>query len=388
LPRDTGIMWELFWRFLALGCISFGGPAAHLGYFRTVFVERLKWVDEAAYGRLIALSQFLPGPSSSQVGFAIGYQRAGVAGGVAVFLGFTLPSFLLLFLLATAGGTLTDTVYFGGFVKGLKLLAVVVVADAVLGMYSTFCKSRLTGALCVLTASALLVAPSMATQFAVLAAGALVGWRLLRAPETPAGGRLRFSWLPLTLFFLLLIGLPFLAGLSPKLDLLSRFYQTGSLVFGGGHVVLPLLQQTVGEALSIDRFLLGYAAAQAIPGPMFTLSAFLGAEMTPDQALAGALIAVLGIFLPGFLLIMAFHDTWESLARKSGAAGAVAGVNASVVGLLLAALYQPVFVNAVFSPLDLSLAIVGFFMLRVIRIPILALVTFFAAAGVLAAILG
>jgi len=381
-------MWELFWRFLALGCISFGGPAAHLGYFRTAFVDRLKWVDEAAYGRLIALSQFLPGPSSSQVGFAIGYQRAGVAGGVAVFLGFTLPSFVLLYLLAMAGGTLTDTVYFGGFVKGLKLLAVVVVADAVLGMYSTFCKGRLTGALCVLTASALLVAPSMATQFAVLAAGALVGWRLLRAPETPAGGRLRFSWMPLTLFFLLLIGLPFLAGMSPKLDLLSRFYQTGSLVFGGGHVVLPLLQQTVGEALSIDRFLLGYAAAQAIPGPMFTLSAFLGAEMTPDQALAGALIAVLGIFLPGFLLIMAFHDTWETLARKPGAAGAVAGVNAAVVGLLLAALYQPVFVNAVFSPLDLSLAVVGFFMLRVIRLPILLLVTFFAAAGILAAVLG
>ena len=381
-------MWELFWRFLALGCISFGGPAAHLGYFRTAFVDRLKWVDEAAYGRLIALSQFLPGPSSSQVGFAIGYQRAGVAGGVAVFLGFTLPSFVLLYLLAMAGGTLTDTVYFGGFVKGLKLLAVVVVADAVLGMYSTFCKGRLTGALCVLTASALLVAPSMATQFAVLAAGALVGWRLLRAPETPAGGRLRFSWLPLSLFFLLLIGLPFLAGLSPKLDLLSRFYQTGSLVFGGGHVVLPLLQQTVGEALSIDRFLLGYAAAQAIPGPMFALSAFLGAEMTPDQALAGALIAVLGIFLPGFLLIMAFHDTWETLARKPGAAGAVAGVNAAVVGLLLAALYQPVFVNAVFSPLDLSLAVVGFFMLRVIRLPILLLVTFFAAAGILAAVLG
>lgn len=381
-------MWELFWRFLALGCVSFGGPAAHMGYFRAVFVERLKWLDETAYGRLIALSQFLPGPSSSQVGFAIGYQRAGVAGGVAVFLGFTLPSFLLLFLLATAGGTLTDTVYFGGFVKGLKLLAVVVVADAVLGMYSTFCRSRLTGVLCVLTASALLIAPSMATQFAVLAVGALLGWRLLRTPETPPGGRLRFSWLPLTLFFSFLIALPFLANLSPNLDLFSRFYQTGSLVFGGGHVVLPLLQQTVGDALSIDRFLLGYAAAQAIPGPMFAMSAFLGAEMTPDHALVGALIAVLGIFLPGFLLILSFHDTWETLAKKPGAAGAVAGVNASVVGLLLAALYQPVFINAVFSSLDLALAVVGFFLLRVLRLPILALVAFFAAAGMLAAVLG
>lgn len=381
-------MWELFWRFLALGCISFGGPVAHLGYFRTAFVDRLQWLDEASYGRLVALSQFLPGPSSSQVGFAIGYQRAGVAGGVAVFLGFTLPSFMLLYLLAIAGSTVTDTVYFGGFVKGLKLLAVVVVADAVLGMYSTFCRRRLTGALCILTASALLVAPSMATQFTVLAAGALVGWRFLSAPEAPSGGRLRFSWLPLTLFFLLLIGLPLLASLSPDLDLLSRFFQAGSLVFGGGHVVLPLLQQTVGDALPIDRFLLGYAAAQTIPGPMFAMSAFLGAGMSPDHALAGALIAVLGIFLPGFLLILSFHDTWETLARKPGAAGAVAGVNASVVGLLLAALYQPVFVNAVFSPLDLALAIIGFFLLRVLRLPILALVAFFAAAGMLAAVMG
>ena len=381
-------MWELFWRFLALGCISFGGPVAHLGYFRTAFVDRLKWLDEASYVRLVALSQFLPGPSSSQVGFAIGYQRAGVAGGVAVFLGFTLPSFMLLYLLAIAGSSVTDTVWFGGFVKGLKLLAVVVVADAVLGMYATFCRRRLTGALCILTASALLVAPSMATQFAVLAAGALVGWRFLRAPEASPGGRLRFSWLPLTLFFLLLIGLPLLASLSPDLDLLSRFYQAGSLVFGGGHVVLPLLQQTVGDALPIDRFLLGYAAAQAIPGPMFAMSAFLGAGMNPDHALVGALIAVLGIFLPGFLLILSFHDTWETLARKPDAAGAVAGVNASVVGLLLAALYQPVFVNAVFSSLDLALAIIGFFLLRVLRLPILALVAFFAAAGVLAAVLG
>ncbi|MXX04026.1 MAG: chromate efflux transporter [Gemmatimonadetes bacterium] len=381
-------MWELFWRFLALGCISFGGPVAHLGYFRTAFVDRLKWLDEASYGRLVALSQFLPGPSSSQVGFAIGYQRAGVAGGVAVFLGFTLPSFVLLYLLAIAGSTVTDTVWFGGFVKGLKLLAVVVVADAVLGMYSTFCRRRLTGALCILTASALLIAPSMATQFAVLAAGALAGWRFLRAPEAPPGGRLCFSWLPLALFFLLLIGLPLLASLSPDLDLLSRFYQAGSLVFGGGHVVLPLLQQTVGDALPIDRFLLGYAAAQAIPGPMFAMSAFLGAGMNPDHALAGALIAVLGIFLPGFLLILSFHDTWETLARKPGAAGAVAGVNASVVGLLLAALYQPVFVNAVFSSLDLALAIIGFFLLRVLRLPILALVAFFAVAGMLQAVLG
>ncbi|MDD9947926.1 MAG: chromate efflux transporter [candidate division Zixibacteria bacterium] len=381
-------MWELFWRFLALGCISFGGPVAHLGYFRTAFVDRLKWLDEASYGRLVALSQFLPGPSSSQVGFAIGYQRAGVAGGVAVFLGFTLPSFVLLYLLAIAGSSVTDTVYFGGFVKGLKLLAVVVVADAVLGMYATFCRRRLAGALCILTASALLVTPSMATQFAVLAAGALAGWRFLRAPEASPAGRLRFSWLPLTLFFLLLIGLPLLASLSPDLDLFSRFYQAGSMVFGGGHVVLPLLQQTVGDALPIDRFLLGYAAAQAIPGPMFAMSAFLGAGMSPDHALAGALIAVLGIFLPGFLLILSFHDTWETLARKPGAAGAVAGVNASVVGLLLAALYQPVFVNGVFSPLDLALAIVGFFLLRALRLPILALVAFFAVAGMLAAVLG
>ena len=232
----------------------------------------------------------------------------------------------------------------------------------------------------------------MITQFAVLAAGALIGWRLLRTADGRREEKLRFAWPPLTIFFLLLIGLPVLGSLplpeslSLRVDLLSRFYQTGSLVIGGGHVVLPLLQQTVGDVISVDRFLLGYAAAQAIPGPMFTLSAFLGAEMAPDQALAGALLAVLGIFLPGFLLIMAFHGTWETLARRPGAAGAVAGVSASVVGLLLAALYQPVFVNAVTSALDLSLVLIGFFLMRVLRLPVLALVAFFAAAGVLAVV--
>jgi len=381
-------MWELFWRFLTLGCISFGGPTAHIGYFRTVFVQRLKWLDETGYGKLITLSQFLPGPSSSQIGFAIGYQRAGVAGGIAVFLGFTLPSFLLLYLLATFDETLTDTVYFNGLVKGLKLLAVVVVADAVLSMYSSLCKGRLTGLMCILTASALLIIPSITTQFLALATCALIGWSCLRITEEQHIGRLQFSWFPLTLFFLLLISLPLLQYVSPHVDLFSRFYQAGSLAFGGGHVVLPLLQQNVGEAVAIDRFLLGYSAAQAIPGPMFAMSAFLGAELNPNQTLVGAFVAIIGIFLPGFLLIMAFHDTWETLTRKPNVAGAVAGISASVVGLLVAAFYQPVFVNAVFSPMDFSVVIVGFFILRFCRCPLLVFVLCFSAFGIFREILG
>jgi len=381
-------MWELFWRFLFLGCVSFGGPAAHIGYFRSEFVQRLQWMSEETYGRLVAMSQFLPGPASSQVGFAIGCQRAGVACGMSVFLGFTLPSFLLLYLLAIAGDTFTGNLYFTGFVKGLKLLAVVVVADAVRSMYASFCASRATSALCVLTASALLIFPSTLTQFSALLIGALIGWHMLRIPERPRDHRLHFAWLPLSILILLLICLPILGAKYQSVDLFARFFQTGSLVFGGGHVVLPLLQQTVGEAIPVDRFLLGYAAAQAIPGPMFALSAFLGAELSPENTFNGALLATLGIFLPGFLLIMAIQGAWESLSRIPGAAGAVAGVNASVVGLLLAALYQPVFVNAVFSVIDLTLTIVGFYMLRVLQLRVLILVLYFAVAGVLKSVIG
>lgn len=376
-------VWEVFWRFLILGCFSFGGPAAHMGYFRQAFVEKLKWLDDDAYGKLIALSQFLPGPGSSQVGFAVGLQRAGLAGGIAAFVGFTLPSCLLIYFAATLSAN-SESVWINGLIHGLKLLAVVVVADATLGMAKNFCKNKTAYTIAVFTALALLLFPSLLVQLIVLALAGVVGMSLLK-PEQATINQNQTSGiriLPLALFALLLFGLPFIAHEHIWLGLFSDFYQSGSLVFGGGHVVLPLLQQTLGESVDTDRFLLGYAFAQAVPGPMFTMATFLGAEVMPNQSLLGALTATLAIFLPGFLLVLALHNAWQNLASKPKIAGAAAGINAAVVGLLLSALYNPVFVSAVFNSWDFAVIVLGFFALRVLQLPILVLVAGFALAGI------
>ena len=377
-------VWEVFWRFLALGFVSFGGPAAHIGYFQKTFVQQLKWIDEASYAKLISLSQFLPGPGSSQIGFAIGLRHAGFFGGVAAFIGFTFPSFLLLYLLATTNIQEGTNSLFYGIVYGLKLLAVVVVADATLSMFKTFCKEKLSISIAVLTSIALLVMPSLWMQMTLLLLAAFVGAFFQKVTiDEKLKTKQNFKILPLTLFFILFIGLPFLAVTSPLINTFSSFYQSGSLVFGGGHVVLPLLQQAVGDAVPTDRFLVGYAAAQAIPGPMFTLSSFLGAELLPENQFLGALIATLGIFLPGLLLVLSLQGAWESLAAKPKIAGATWGINAAVVGLLLSALYQPVFVNAVYTPTEMALVILGFFALRTIKIPIVILVLAFTVIGLL-----
>lgn len=350
--REIG---HIFWRFLALGCTSFGGPTAHIGYFHRTFVDRLRWIDEAAYARLIALSQFLPGPGSSQVGFALVLHRAGLPGGLAAFISFTLPSFILLYLLAVYSVDYVHHPLFEGVASGLKLLSVVVVADAVLNMGSAFCKTRLHAGLTVLTAVSILVLPALWMQFAALAFAALVGSRYgEEATQSGSGG---VNWLSLVLFALPFIGMPLASSWASGVELFARFYSAGSLVFGGGHVVLPLLQLSLGEALSTERFLVGYAAAQAIPGPMFTLATFLGAEMTPAQPLYGALLATAGVFLPGFLLLLGLRKAWEMLATKPRVAGAAARINASVVGLLLATLYQPVFVNSVNGPREMAVVI-------------------------------
>jgi len=374
---------EVFWRFLALGCVSFGGPAAHIGYFRKAFVEGRAWLDEGAYARLVALGQFLPGPASSQVGFAIGLQRAGLAGGLAAFLGFTLPSFLLMYALAVVDPALGGSETAMGIVHGLKLLAVVVVAEATAGLYQRFCERRSAAAIAAATAALLLVLPGTAVQMAVLGLAAALGaWRLADTPAgpPPAPDR-RLRALPLALFAALFLGLPLAAAHSTWLQLGADFYRTGSLVFGGGHVVLPLLGQSIGDALPADVFLSGYAAAQAMPGPMFSLAAFLGAALAPGAPLAGALLATLGIFLPGFLLLLGLKGAWESLSARPRVAGAVAGINAAVVGLLMAALYQPVFTSAVAAPRDMALVLAGFLLLRVLRLPVVLLVLGFAAAG-------
>ncbi|WGO98679.1 chromate efflux transporter [Saccharophagus degradans] len=380
---------EVFWRFLLLGFVSFGGPAAHIGYFRNAFVEKRQWLTEEAFARLLALSQFLPGPGSSQLGFAIGLQRAGLAGGIAAFLGFTLPSFLLMYFIAVINvdehtqGELGATVR--AVLQGLKLLAVVVVADAALSMFKTFCKTRLAVAIALATAIALLMAPTLWIQMAVLITAALVGcfWGK-PAPQAavPSSG---FKLVPLSLFAALFIGLPIAATQFTQIQFFADFYQAGSLVFGGGHVVLPLLQQTVGSAISPDQFLTGYAAAQAVPGPMFTFATFLGAELAVLSSLSpiqGALLATLAIFLPGFLLVLSLQGAWQNLASKPKIAGAAWGINAAVVGLLIAALYNPVFISAVFSPKDMAMILAGLFALRVMRVPIVYLVVGFGVVRI------
>ncbi|MGY3688127.1 chromate efflux transporter [Vibrio coralliilyticus] len=375
-------MLSIFKTFFWLGWISFGGPAAHIGYFRNTFVEKLKWLDDKEYAQIVALSQFLPGPGSSQVGFALGYKRGGLPGACMAFLGFTLPSVLIMLALAVLSSQLTETSLFQNIVHGLKLLAVVVVADATWGMYKNFCKEKLSVSLCLLTATSLLVLPGIATQMLVLVIAALIGMKYLGNQEQVPHTRFEPSIFPLTLFVVLIVGLPFVASSVPALGLFNDFFQAGSLVFGGGHVVLPLLQNIVGDQLSQDAFLTGYAAAQAVPGPMFTFATYIGYELLPEAPIAGALIATMGVFLPGFLLLLGVLKNWQSLAKMPKVSGAVNGVNAAVVGLLVAALYQPVFTSAVISPIDISFVLVGFYLLKQLKLPIIWMVVFFMAAGI------
>ncbi|NOH79115.1 chromate efflux transporter [Vibrio sp. RE86] len=375
-------MLSIFKTFFLLGWISFGGPAAHIGYFRNTFVEKLKWLDDKEYAQIVALSQFLPGPGSSQVGFALGYKRGGLTGACMAFLGFTLPSVLIMLALAVLSSQLTETSLFQNIVHGLKLLAVVVVADAAWGMYKNFCKEKLSVTLCLMTAVALLVLPSIATQMVVLLIAALVGMKYLGTPNDDYQGKFEPSIMPLAAFAALLIGLPFIANAFPAIGLFNDFFQAGSLVFGGGHVVLPLLQNIVGDQLSQDAFLTGYAAAQAVPGPMFTFATYIGYELMPQAPIAGALIATLAVFLPGFLLLLGVLKNWQSLAKNPKVSGAVNGVNASVVGLLVAALYQPVFTSAVLNAWDIAFVLVGFYLLKQQKLPIVWMVAFFMLAGI------
>ncbi|BDC80903.1 TPA: chromate efflux transporter [Aeromonas hydrophila] len=383
-------MGQVFIQFLWLGCISFGGPAAHIGYFQRTFVERLGWLTQAEFAQLLALCQLLPGPASSQLGFAIGRQRAGLAGALAAFAGFTLPSFLLLLAAAIGLGQFGNNVWLDAALHGLKLLALVVVADAVLTMSRQFCKTTRNQGIMVATAAALWWQPGLLTQLVMLAGAALLCARV-GAPQTPGPQPSPAQsipvrqphWPTLLLFALLFVGLPLLGG--PVGQLVADFYRAGSLVFGGGHVVLPLLAESVGHSLNQQQFLTGYSLAQLVPGPMFTLATYLGAQLLPATPVGGALLATLALFLPGFLLLWAMGPCWQSWLARPRLAGAVAGINAAVVGLLLAALYQPVWQSAVLAPTDLALAAVGFYLLRGLKLPILALATLLVVATLLLA---
>ncbi|HAS6255628.1 TPA: chromate efflux transporter [Vibrio vulnificus] len=374
-------MLQIFKTFFWLGWISFGGPAAHIGYFRHTFVEKLKWISDEEYAQLVALSQFLPGPGSSQVGFGLGYKKGGLPGACTAFLGFTLPSVVIMLLLALVSSQVTDTALFQNVVHGLKLLAVVVVADAAWGMYKNFCRSPLTVGICVATAVALLVFSGIATQMAVLILAALIGVIALKGENKATEQSFTPSLTPLLTFAALLLLLPLMTTAQPLVRLFNEFYQAGSLVFGGGHVVLPLLQNIVGEQISQDAFLTGYAAAQAVPGPMFTFATYIGYVLHPSSPILGAIVATLAVFLPGFLLMLGVLKNWQLLAANPRVSGALQGVNAAVVGLLVAALYQPVFSSAVSSGLDVGLILIGFYLQKQIKVPILALVLFFMLSG-------
>ncbi|EGX6955808.1 chromate efflux transporter [Aeromonas hydrophila] len=383
-------MGQVFIQFLWLGCVSFGGPAAHIGYFQRTFVERLGWLTQAEFAQLLALCQLLPGPASSQLGFAIGRQRAGLGGALAAFAGFTLPSFLLLLAAAIGLGQLGNNVWLDAALHGLKLLALVVVADAVLTMSRQFCKTTRNQGIMVATAAALWWLPGLLTQLVMLVGAALLCARV-GTPQTPSPQSSPAQsiparqphWPTLLLFALLFVGLPLLGGSVGQL--VADFYQAGSLVFGGGHVVLPLLAESVGHSLNQQQFLTGYSLSQLVPGPMFTLATYLGAQLLPASPMGGALLATLALFLPGFLLLWAMGPCWQSWLARPRLAGAVAGINAAVVGLLLAALYQPVWQSAVLAPTDLALAAIGFYLLRGLKLPILALATLLVVATLLLA---
>ncbi|MFM5804662.1 chromate efflux transporter [Aeromonas veronii] len=383
-------MGQVFIQFLWLGCISFGGPAAHIGYFQRTFVQRLGWLTQAEFARLLALCQLLPGPASSQLGFAIGRHRAGLGGALSAFVGFTLPSFLLLLAAAIGIGQLGSNLWLDAALHGLKLLALIVVADAVLTMSRQFCATGMTQGIMVVTAAALWWQPGLLTQLLMLAGAALICARSQRgagsvpaSAELPSAASSQPHWPTLLLFGILFIGLPLLG--SPLGQLAADFYRAGSLVFGGGHVVLPLLQESAGYTLNEQQFLTGYSLAQLVPGPMFTLATYLGAQLQPEMPLLGALSATLALFAPGFLLLWAVGPCWQQWLARPRLAVAVTGINAAVVGLLLAALYQPVWQSAVLAPTDLALAAIGFYLLRVVKLPIPAIAALLVMAAILLA---
>ncbi|WP_409010875.1 chromate efflux transporter [Aeromonas veronii] len=383
-------MGQVFIQFLWLGCISFGGPAAHIGYFQRTFIQRLGWLTQAEFARLLALCQLLPGPASSQLGFAIGRHRAGLGGALSAFLGFTLPSFLLLLAAAIGIGQLGSNLWLDAALHGLKLLALIVVADAVLTMSRQFCATGMTQGIMVVTAAALWWQPGLLTQLLMLVGAALIcacsqrgAGSVPASAELPSAASSQPHWPTLLLFGVLFIGLPLLG--SPLGQLVADFYRAGSLVFGGGHVVLPLLQESVGHTLNEQQFLTGYSLAQLVPGPMFTLATYLGAQLQPEMPMIGALLATLALFAPGFLLLWAVGPCWQQWLARPRLAGAVTGINAAVVGLLLAALYQPVWQSSVLAPTDLALAAIGFYLLRVVKLPIPAIAALLVMATILLA---
>ncbi len=372
---------EILKTFLRLGLTSFGGPVAHLGYFREEFVVRKKWLSDSSYADLVALSQFLPGPASSQVGYAIGTYRGGITGGIMAWVGFTLPSALLMVGFAYGVTNLNGDTY-GGFLHGLKIAAVAVVAHAVWGMATSLCPDRFRATLAVVTASLLLLWNSVFIQVTIIVAGGLIGYIVYRKEPSINGNTLtdtvpvskRVGFSSIGLFFLLLAGLPLLSQFTSNhvLDVIDGFYRSGSLVFGGGHVVLPLLQAEVVQSgwITDNMFIAGYGAAQAVPGPLFTFAAYLGTAMTDyPNGLIGGFLCVVSIFAPALLLMTGLLPFWDIIRKKQSAQACLKGTNAVVVGILMAAFYNPVWLKAIYSTNDIVFALLAFAMLQFWRLP-------------------
>jgi chromate transporter len=383
---------EVLLIFLKLGMSCFGGPIAHIGYFREEFVVRRRWLDEQAYVDLVALCQFLPGPASSQVGFSIGLLRAGYRGALAAWIGFTLPSAIALVLFAYGAGALTGPAG-TGLLHGLKLVAVAIVAQAVWGMARTLCPDRERASVAVVAALIILFSASSIAQIGAILFGGVAGLWLCRGAPAIAAGHITMpvsrtvGVAALMAFFALLVGLPILRdmGISPGIALFEAFYRSGALVFGGGHVVLPLLRHAFVTPgwVSDNTFLAGYGAAQAVPGPLFTFAAYLGTVVAPSpHGVAGAMIGLIGIFLPGILILLGTLPFWDSFRQRSGAQATMRGVNAAVVGLLGAALYNPVWTSSINTPGDFAIALVGFVLLTVWRAPPLLVVVISAIGGI------
>ncbi len=389
---NQGSIIEVFLAFLKLGLTSFGGPIAHIGYFRKELIVHREWLSESQYGQLLAISQFLPGPASSQLGFSLGFFRAGWSGAVAAFLAFTLPSALLLVAFASLLPMLSGHIAQAA-IHGLKIVAFAVVADAILGMSKNLCPDVQRRTIAVLAVSVLLVFESSYMQLIVVLGGAFAGIFYCTIKPLDVSDQLHVGYgglaggLLLMLFFCLLVGLPFMAfghdGLWPVAE---AFYQAGALVFGGGHVVLPLLQDSVVASgwVSDDAFLAGYGASQAIPGPMFAFSAYLGALIPSGQSFwIGASVALAFMFLPGFLLIAGVLPLWCKISKNTVSIKAIAGVNAAVVGLLTAALYDPIFTSAINNATDLAIGLLALALLRVWHFSALVAVAWCVMASIL-----
>jgi chromate transporter len=393
-PRPGSAL-EVLRIFFKLGLTCFGGPIAHIGYFRDEFVVRRKWLDEQAYADLVGLCQFLPGPASSQVGFSIGLMRAGYLGALAAWTGFTLPSAAILVLFAYGADALSGPVG-AGVLHGLKLTAVAVVAQAVWGMARSLCPDRARASIAAIAALVILFNMTAIAQIGAIVLGGLAGFLLCRGEAPSPSGHVGMpvsrvvGVIALVMFFVLLAGLPALRSVTGSMGiaLFDAFYRSGALVFGGGHVVLPLLRDAFVAPgwLSDDAFLAGYGAAQAVPGPLFTFAAYLGTVTAPGpHGLAGAGLGLVGIFLPGMLVLLGTLPFWDSLRTRIGAQAMMRGVNAAVVGILGTALYDPVWTTTVHSPRDVGIALVGFVLLVAWRTPPLVVVAFSAAAGLIMA---